>query len=38
MGVPRGKVSLLVGELLEAGEIYEGELGDSSRGRKPKML
>jgi predicted NBD/HSP70 family sugar kinase len=38
MGVPRGTVSLLVSELLEAGEIYEGELGDSSRGRKPKML
>ncbi|HET8655407.1 MAG TPA: ROK family transcriptional regulator [Longimicrobiaceae bacterium] len=38
MDVGRGKVSLLVNELIEAGEILEGEFGESTRGRKPKML
>ena len=38
MGVGRGMVTALVDELLEAGEIYEGEPVVSPRGRRPRHL
>jgi N-acetylglucosamine repressor len=38
MGVRRGVVSRLVDELLDAGLIFEGAKGESSRGRKPRHL
>jgi len=38
MGVRRGVVSRLVDELLEARLVFEGEKGDSPRGRKPMHL
>lgn len=38
MGVARGSVTPLVKELLADGLIYEGQVGDTSRGRKPTLL
>lgn len=38
MGIRRGAVSLLVGQLLEAGDVYEGATGEAKRGRKPTFL
>ena len=38
MGVRRGVVSRLVDELLEARLVFEGEKGQSPRGRKPMHL
>jgi predicted NBD/HSP70 family sugar kinase len=38
MGVARGSVTPLVKELLADGLIYEGSMGDTSRGRKPTLL
>ena len=38
MGVRRGVVSRLVDELLEACLVFEGEKGESRRGRKPMHL
>jgi predicted NBD/HSP70 family sugar kinase len=38
MRVTRGTVSLLVGELIDKGLIYEGATGEASRGRKPTFL
>lgn len=38
MGVGRGMVTSLVDELLQAGEIYEGEPVASPRGRRPRHL
>jgi predicted NBD/HSP70 family sugar kinase len=38
MSVTRGTVSLLVGELIAKGLIYEGATGEASRGRKPTFL
>ncbi|HUL79190.1 MAG TPA: ROK family transcriptional regulator, partial [Vicinamibacteria bacterium] len=38
MGVRRGAVSRLVGELLAAGRVFEGAKGESPRGRKPMHL
>jgi len=38
MSVTRGTVSLLVGELIDKGLIYEGATGEASRGRKPTFL
>ncbi|HEX2188076.1 MAG TPA: ROK family transcriptional regulator [Longimicrobiaceae bacterium] len=38
MGVARGSVTPLVKELLEDGLIYEGQMADTSRGRKPTLL
>ncbi|HEV2734183.1 MAG TPA: ROK family transcriptional regulator [Longimicrobiaceae bacterium] len=38
MGVARGSVTPLVRELLADGLIYEGSVGDTSRGRKPTLL
>jgi predicted NBD/HSP70 family sugar kinase len=38
MGVRRGAISLLVGDLLKDGLIYEGATGDALRGRKPTFL
>ena len=38
MGTRRGAVSLLVGQLIDAGEVYEGATGEAKRGRKPTFL
>lgn len=38
MGMRRGAVSRLVDELLEARLVFEGQKGESSRGRKPMQL
>jgi len=38
MGVRRGAVSRLIDELLGAGLVFEGEKGESRRGRKPMHL
>jgi hypothetical protein len=38
MGIRRGMATGLVNELLEERLIYEGEAGESSRGRKPTLL
>ncbi len=38
MGLRRGAISRLVGELLEAGLVFEGAKGESARGRKPMHL
>ncbi|HEY6552008.1 MAG TPA: ROK family transcriptional regulator [Vicinamibacteria bacterium] len=38
MGVRRGAISLLVNELLESGLVFEGQKGESKRGRKPMHL
>ena len=38
MGVSRGMVTLLVKELLAEGVVEEGGMGESERGRKPKLL
>jgi predicted NBD/HSP70 family sugar kinase len=38
MSVTRGTVSLLVGELIDKGLIYDGATGEASRGRKPTFL
>lgn len=38
MSVTRGTISLLVGELIAKGLIYEGATGEASRGRKPTFL
>jgi len=38
MSVGRGMVTSLVNQLLQDGAIYEGEIGDAPRGRKPKLL
>ena len=38
MGMRRGAVSRLVDELLETGLVFEGQKGESSRGRKPMQL
>jgi N-acetylglucosamine repressor len=38
MGTRRGAVSLLVGQLIDAGDVYEGATGEAKRGRKPTFL
>jgi predicted NBD/HSP70 family sugar kinase len=38
MGLRRGAVTLLVNELLESGLVFEGDKGESKRGRKPMRL
>jgi predicted NBD/HSP70 family sugar kinase len=38
MGIRRGMATGLVNELLDERLIYEGEAGESSRGRKPTLL
>ncbi len=38
MGVRRGAISRLVQDLLDAGQIFEGEKGETKRGRKPQYL
>jgi N-acetylglucosamine repressor len=38
MGVRRGAISLLVNELLDSGQVFEGAKGESKRGRKPMHL
>lgn len=38
MGTRRGAISLLVGELINAGDVYEGATGEAKRGRKPTFL
>ena len=38
MGVRRGKVSLIVNDLLKRGAIVEGATGEAVRGRKPTFL
>ncbi len=38
MGVGRGMVTSLVGELIAEGAIYEGDTADAPRGRRPQML
>ena len=38
MGVRRGKVSLIVSDLLERGALVEGATGHAVRGRKPTFL
>ena len=38
MGVRRGAISRLVQDLIETKQIFEGEKGDSKRGRKPQYL
>lgn len=38
MGVGRGMVTTLAGELLADGAIMEGHVGEAARGRKPTML
>ena len=38
MGTRRGAVSLLVGELIADGSIFEGATGEARRGRKPTFL
>ena len=38
MGTRRGAVSLLVGELIQRGAVFEGALGEAKRGRKPTFL
>jgi predicted NBD/HSP70 family sugar kinase len=38
MGVRRGAISLLVGDLLKEGLIYEGATGETVRGRRPTFL
>jgi predicted NBD/HSP70 family sugar kinase len=38
MGVRRGAVSRLVGDLLRAKKVFEGQKGESKRGRKPLHL
>ena len=38
MGTRRGAISLLVGQLIEAGDVYEGATGEAKRGRKPTFL
>ncbi|HVG38141.1 MAG TPA: ROK family protein, partial [Pyrinomonadaceae bacterium] len=38
MNVGRGVISVLVGELIADGLIYEGATGEAARGRKPTFL
>lgn len=38
MGTSRGAISLLVGELIEEGTIFEGDTGETKRGRRPTFL
>src|SRR5262245_50894638 len=38
MGVRRGAVSLIVNDLLEGRQIFEGATGETVRGRKPTFL
>jgi N-acetylglucosamine repressor len=38
MGTRRGAVSLLVGELIREGAVFEGATGEARRGRKPTFL
>jgi N-acetylglucosamine repressor len=38
MGTRRGAVSLLVQQLIDAGDVYEGATGEAKRGRKPTFL
>jgi N-acetylglucosamine repressor len=38
MGVRRGAVSLIVNDLLEKRQIFEGATGEAMRGRKPTFL
>jgi predicted NBD/HSP70 family sugar kinase len=38
MGLRRGAVTLLVNELLQSGLVFEGDKGESKRGRKPMRL
>ena len=38
MGTRRGAVSLLVGELIRRGAVFEGATGEARRGRKPTFL
>ncbi|MDB4878578.1 MAG: hypothetical protein JWL60_24 [Gemmatimonadetes bacterium] len=38
MGIGRGVVTSIIGELIAEGTIYEGATGHASRGRRPTML
>lgn len=38
MEVRRGAISRIVQDLIDAGQVFEGEKGDSKRGRKPQYL
>src|SRR5919106_4786247 len=38
MGVTRGTVSLIVNDLLKNGFVFEGEAGETVRGRRPTFL
>src|SRR5258708_7146709 len=38
MGTRRGAVSVLVNQLIEEGEVFEGATGEAKRGRKPTFL
>jgi predicted NBD/HSP70 family sugar kinase len=38
MGMRRGAVSLLVNQLLQTGQLFEGAKGESKRGRRPTHL
>lgn len=38
MGMRRGAISRIVQDLIDAGQIFEGAKGDSTRGRKPQHL
>ena len=38
MGLRRGAVTLLINELLQSGLVFEGDKGESKRGRKPMHL
>src|SRR6476660_8806201 len=38
MGTRRGAVSLLVGELIQRGPVFEGATGEARRGRKPTFV
>jgi N-acetylglucosamine repressor len=38
MGVRRGAISRLVQDLLDTAQIFEGEKGETKRGRKPQYL
>ncbi len=38
MEVRRGAISLLVGDLIKEGLVYEGATGEAERGRKPTFL
>src|SRR5918994_1158659 len=38
MGTRRGAISLLVGQLIREGAVFEGATGEAKRGRKPTFL